>query len=85
MELNKLNLLNKISIRKKCKKTDRLSKLMLLSIKFKNKPFYILDDDRYLGCISISNLIDLDLALIMNDPSIDDILQQRTQSLLLAY
>lgn len=81
-KLNKINIMNKFGVQQRClNKDSKLSELMLLSVKYVNKLFYVLGDDNYYhGCISLKKIIDLDYEYIKSDPTLLDIVNNMEES-----
>lgn len=77
MTLQNLNILNTKGVKKRIlNKRDKLSKLMLISTKYFNKPYYILDDNNnYIGTLSLQLISNLNIDFIEKDPILSDVLK----------
>lgn len=76
MELQKLNIMNQIGVKNRIlNQNDKLSKLMLISIKYLEKPYHVLDDNGgYLGTLSKEFLSTLDYDFLTKDPTLLEVL-----------
>lgn len=79
MDINRINQLidqlNNKQANRRCLNCNlNLSDLMLLSIKYVDKPFYIFDDkNKYIGTIYTKSLMDLDYEYIKSNPKLHEL------------
>lgn len=80
MTLEEMNIMNKFGVKQRILNVnDKFSKLLFLSVKYKNKGYYIIDDNGiYHGTIVLAELVDLDLDYINSDKTLGEIAKEHS-------